>query len=221
MSSTEHPRSHRQSREAAAARTGSLALWAIAETFLTTLFALFGAPEEIAARHTLAARPRALLLAWLRAGEALMRRLLLIEAAAYAKPNTRAILWPKRTRTRRLMGFDAEHPEAWRVSFRCFAGDTHARAARRSAWLAARRACVSPTAPRFYSAWPIAERAEALLRVFNAPAAFAARLARRLFATPHRAPALLAHPPDAPDLIGREAFAALGAAAKAARRDSS
>ena len=34
------------------------------------------------------------------------------------------------------------------------------------------------------SAWPLAERYEALIRVFNAPFAFARRLARRLHAQP-------------------------------------
>ena len=37
-----------------------------------------------------------------------------------------------------------------------------------------------PPAPAVRSAWALAERYEALLRVFNDPAAYAARLARRL-----------------------------------------
>jgi len=44
------------------------------------LFALFGAPEDVAARHTLTGKPYRLMLSWLRCGEAMMRRLLLIEA---------------------------------------------------------------------------------------------------------------------------------------------
>ena len=204
------------------------ALWLIAQSFLKLLFALFGAPEEIAARHTLVRKHWALLGQWLRAGEALMRQLLLIEAAALPKPNTRPILWPKRARTRRLVCFSAEAPQDWRVSFRCFAGDTHAQ---RTACPDARRAArVSPKTSReerwsyenfrpqsFHSAWPLAERAEALLRVFNDPLPYAQRLARRLYATPHRARALLHHPPDAPALVGAEDFAISTAAAQALR----
>src|SRR5574338_1083868 len=101
-------------------RTAPMALWRVAEAFMRILFALFGAPEDVAERHTLRAEPYRLLLSWLRCGEAMMRRLLLIEAAAYPKPNTRPLLHPQHKRVRKLMGFDAEHPEKWRVSFRCF-----------------------------------------------------------------------------------------------------
>lgn len=75
---------------------------------------------------------------------------------------------------------------------------------------------------KFYSAWPLAERYEALLRVFNNPAPFAKRLAARLHATPHRAAELMrlparrrarqaGEPADTPDLIGA-GFCALEAA---------
>lgn len=67
-------------------RTAPLALWRVAEAFMHILHALFGAPEHVAERHTLRFTAYTLLLSWLRAGEAMMRRLLLIEAAAYAKP---------------------------------------------------------------------------------------------------------------------------------------
>lgn len=49
----------------------------------------------------------------------------------------------------------------------------------------------------FRSAWPLAERYEALLRVFANPHAHAQRLARTLHATPHRVHELLQPPPDA------------------------
>jgi len=51
--------------------------------------------------------------------------------------------------------------------------------------------------PSFHSAWPAAERYEALLRAFNDPAPYARRLAKRLHATPHRRSELLRAPPDA------------------------
>ena len=82
-------------------RTAPLALWRIAETFLHTLFNLFGAPEDVARQHTFTHAPYVLLLSWIRAGEALLRRLLLIEAAAYSKPNTRPLLHISRPRKRR------------------------------------------------------------------------------------------------------------------------
>ena len=65
-------------------RHAPLALWRIAQGFINTLYNLFGAPEDLAARHTLMKKERDLVLDWLRAGEALMRRLLLIEAVGYA-----------------------------------------------------------------------------------------------------------------------------------------
>ncbi|MFZ2028921.1 MAG: hypothetical protein WAU68_01315 [Vitreimonas sp.] len=51
-------------------RTAPLSLWTIAQTFLNTLYALFGAPEAIAFQHTHTSAQRALILPWLRAGEA-------------------------------------------------------------------------------------------------------------------------------------------------------
>lgn len=190
-------------------RHAPISLWRIAETFLQTFFALFGAPEVIAARHTLAPKQRALILAWVRAGEALMRRMLLIEARAFAKPNTRPLLRQSRPRVRKLMGFSEEHPEKWRVSFRCFNTDRRLPAGRKSG----RQDAGSPSM-QFGSAWPIAERAEAMLRVFNDPAPYARRLATRLHATPHRRREVLAlpaprrpisgAPPDARDMIGRD-----------------
>jgi len=61
-----------------------------------TLFNLFGAPEDVAFRHTLTRAPYALMLSWIRCAEAMLRRLLLIEAAAFPKPNTRPLLHPSR-----------------------------------------------------------------------------------------------------------------------------
>lgn len=97
------------SREAATFRTAPIALWRIAQAFLHTLHALFGAPERVAFLHALTARNHALMSSWLRAGEALMRRLLLIEAAAYPKPNTRPLLArAPRKRAPKLMHFYPE-----------------------------------------------------------------------------------------------------------------
>lgn len=210
------------------------------------LHALFGDPSHVAAKHTLTLKAHQLMASWLRAGEAMMRRLLVIEAAAYAKPNTRPLLRASRPRARKLMHFTAEAPEQWRVNFRCFSspvcgGSVSARSAMtkgvRQTRLSEGSARVTPSVacgdtspangggkrlsreercsqpkPRFRSAWPLAERYEALLRIFNDPAAYARRLARQLHATPHRVRELLRTPPDTQHRIDR--FDALTAAAE-------
>jgi hypothetical protein len=174
-------------------------LWQVARDYIVSLFDLFGAPEQIAAQHALDTKTRKLLLQWLRTGEAIIRQLLLIEASALDPlPPPR----PRRTRkprTRRLVHFHADKPEDWRVSFRIF-------------HLPPRRGgSVEPSetkgdVPRtlsgasgdegFHNPWPIAERAEALLRAFNDPIPYARRLARRLRAEPRRAKALTTLPPN-------------------------
>lgn len=181
-------------------RTAPLDFWVMAQTFLNTLFCLFGPPESVAFQHTHTGAQRALLLPWLQAGEVLMRRLLLLEASAYPKPNTRPLLARIRAkRAKRLVGFDHDKPETWRVSLRCFAslnssparGGSGSRQSRETKGGVKRLSRFDPNwrAPKpakFYSAWPLAERYEALIRVFNNPAPFAKRLAARLHATSHR-----------------------------------
>lgn len=176
-------------------RTAQLAYWRIAEAFLHILHSLFGAPEDVAREHTLKRAAHTLLLSWLRVGEALLRRLLVIEAAAFPKPTPHTPR-PKRQRERRTMTFTPDNPEDWRVSFRCFSsspadsgGSVETRSGETKGQLAPfdRSAISSPASgvdKRFHSAWPLAERYEALIRVFNAPFAYARRLARRLHAQP-------------------------------------
>jgi hypothetical protein len=55
----------------------------------------------------------------------------------------------------------------------------------------------------FRSAWPLAERYEALLRVVADPAPYARRAAARLHATPHRLAEALRTPPDAANRVDR------------------
>ena len=176
-----------------------------------------------------------------------MRRLLLIEAGAYPRRNTRPLLRAARKRVRKLRSFTPEAPSKWRVSFRCFQSQRAARAkAKKDAAPNTIRAFVihaEPPAPRpsrphrrgkrvrhkpmlrqdrpwvqaptpraFRSAWPLAERYEALLRVFNAPAAYAQRLARRLHATPHHLHEALHAPPEAYERV--DDFAAFGEEAR-------
>ena len=174
------------------ARAAPLDLWREAETLIHQLSALFGPPEQIAFQHTLTAKAYKLLSQWLRGAEALLRQLLLIEAAALAPGVTHArpVVAPISpagagacvSPETRLREFWPDKPEDWRVSFsvlmdrRRLAGSDGRQGRRRSM-----------EAKRFYSAWPLAERAEALLRVFNNPAPYAKRLARKLFAQPERA----------------------------------
>ncbi|MGD9980663.1 MAG: hypothetical protein AB7H66_16045 [Hyphomonadaceae bacterium] len=177
-------------------RTAPLALWRIAEAFLQTLCALFGAPDEIAQRHSYVHKHYTLMLSWLRAGEAMMRRLLAIEAAAYAKPNTRPLLRPARRRARRAVEFWPDKPDDWRVSFRCFLSRRRPR--RRSAGGPRRE-------QRFHDAWPAALRLEALIRAFNDPQRYARRIANRLHANVARLAELLFAPPEFDHCIDRSA----------------
>jgi hypothetical protein len=233
---------------------------------LGLLHKLFGDPTAVAARHTLTGTAHAHMASWLRSAEALLRRLILIEASAYPKPNTRPLLHAPRKRVRKLMLFTPEKPEDWRVSFRMFADRP-----RPQAPVLASAGAGGPSAPKesvfvfregrtpppprglspskagatalrhaqgssrgkrllrqdrlwvhhqpalaFRSAWPLAERYEALLRVFNDPAAYARRLARRLHATPHRLAEALRAPPEASHRIA--CLAELGERVRAAWR---
>lgn len=246
-------------------KTAPLALWHVAEAFMHMLHALFGDPSQVAFKHTLTLKAHRLMASWLRCGEAMMRRLLLIEAAAYAKPNIRPLLRAPRKRTPKLMHFFVETPEKWRVSFRCFVSPTLRKAQRAAKGGATDTASVSlslskayaprpfifredrppprphrPSANRpnrkryqpilrqdrewrlhqeqaiFRSAWPLAERYEALLRVYANHSAYARRLSRRLHATPHRARELFHAPPEARERIESYGELALAAETSAA-----
>ena len=198
---------------APAPHVAPLELWRIARAFITTLFNLFGAPGEIAAGEFVTPKTHALIRTWLRAGEAFLRRLLLIEATAFTPNNLNATLGRRKSRrVRKLCTFTADKPEQWRVSFRCFVSPKLAHQEPR------RKVERKGEPTRFYSAWPLAERAEALLRAFNNPAPYAQRLANQLYQRPHRARLLLAYPSDAPNYVGDEAFSESQPLAEAAVR---
>ncbi len=170
-------------RQPAAARTAPIALWRIVEAFLHQLHDLFGGPERIAARCTLPRDQHRLFHIWITAGENLIRHLLLLEARACTPQAAPARRASKRSAQRERYRFDPNDPDSWRVSFSCL--KSRSRAAR----LSKRR----PTPhPRLYLTRPLAERIEALIRVFNDPTPYAKRLARRLRATPKRAAELTA-----------------------------
>jgi hypothetical protein len=198
-------------------RLAPIDLWRIVSRYLTEVFTLFGAREQIAAQRVLDKAAYLLVLAWLRAGEWLMREVLLIEAALIGARAFRpaAKLYNKSGLKARapLPPFHSVNPEDWRVSFCCFADRRHPR----QLSLPARRGqSISPRS--YFSAWPIAQRCEALLRVFNDPAACAKKLARRLLAKPEISARLLKIHPGANDQIGREDAARIRAAAHSARQ---
>lgn len=99
--------------------TAPTVLWRAAAAFMHLLYALFGDPADVAAQHTLTLKAHRVMASWLRCGEAMMRRLLAIEAAAFAKPNIRPLLRTPRKQTRKPITFTPDAPETWRVSFRC------------------------------------------------------------------------------------------------------
>lgn len=76
-------------------RTAPPALWRFAGVFLRTLHMLFGDPTAVAERHTLTGKAHAQMASWLRCAEAMLRRLILIEASVIAKPNSRPLLKPR------------------------------------------------------------------------------------------------------------------------------
>ncbi|MBY0564909.1 MAG: hypothetical protein K2P58_12070 [Hyphomonadaceae bacterium] len=183
-------------------RTAPIALWRIAEAFMRILYSLFGGPEDIAVQHTLTLKPYQLMASWLRVGEVLLRRLLLIEASAYPKPNPRPLVRKPRQRVRKELSFWPDKPEDWRVSFRCFFPRSPGKS---------RTQREEGRGSRFRSAWPLAERYEALIRVFNTPVPYARRLAARLHAAPQRVGEMLYAPREAEHRI--ENFAGLDEAA--------
>jgi len=152
-------------------RAASLDLWRHFRAFLCSVLNIFGQPEDIAARHTLTRTEWLRTNTWISAAEALLRRLLLIEAAAIPAKPAHAASRPKAPRVRKLVAFLPDKPEAWRVHFRCLLTDQPSRPQQRAR---------DKTPSRFCSAWPLALRLEALQRVFNDPHAYAARLAARL-----------------------------------------
>lgn len=173
-------------------RYAPIALWRVASRLLVTLFNLFGEPQDLAFKHTVVARDYKLICNWLRSVEALFRKLLLIEASYYAHEAAQTSRRANAKRQRREMTFYPEQPEAWRVTFR-----TSWRACNRTRGAIGRQEAIGTPAPTtFHSAWPLAERFEALLRVHNDPAPYAKRLARQLYATPHCIASIIEEPPE-------------------------
>lgn len=193
-------------------RAAPIALWRIAEAFMRTLASLFGDPADIAMGVAITKHARDLMTGWLRVAEAMLRRLLLVEAAAITDLPTPRPRRAHKLRQRAVMLADADKPETWRVSFRCFP----ARRKPRIASAARRRLRNALPDGYLLNAAPIARRYEALIRVFNDPAPFARRLALRLRQIPDRVSELFRAPADAVHKLGEEALSALTSAASQA-----
>lgn len=174
--------------EAADADESSVpALWEAAEYLLRWLVALCGDACAVVARGRLSPKERREIAFWLRPVEALVRRLLVVEAARLAET-----LPPPRARTARprkcrTVLQDPENSASWAVRFRALEriGSPGAAPAACTAPLAcarSRRAGVKRDSFAARDPWPLAERIEAVARVLENPAPFARRLARRLTA---------------------------------------
>jgi hypothetical protein len=112
-----------------------LPLWRAVRAFLCELFSVFGEPHELAPRM-LTLQQHQLIVPWIRAGEALLRRFLFLEAAiiledeAASPPPARGRTIAQRSgggpRQRKLIEHDPDHPETWRVSFKTLPGQARA-----------------------------------------------------------------------------------------------
>ncbi len=191
-------------------RAASLDLWRHFRAFLCSVLSIFGEPEHLAARHTLTRKEWLHTNTWISAAEALLRRLLLIEAAAIPVKPARSASRRKSPRVRKLVTFYPDKPEEWRVHFHCL---LDRRRPRRPAQPSTNKA---PS--RFCSAWPLALRLEALQRVFNDPHAYAARLAARLRRLPADVRKLFSTPPKLAHFADPDALADYDDAASGAAR---
>jgi hypothetical protein len=179
--------------------------------FIVTLFNLFGAPDRVAREGMLTRAQHKLLTSWLKAGEAMLRRLLLIEARALTVAPVTPRTHTRKPRVTHPHAFDADSPETWRVSFRCSYRRLPAGNGARNA-----KQSLPARSRRYANAWPIAERMEAMLRVYNDPTTRARSLARWLARHDDRAIELVEAPEEAARLFGEDHFHAAEHLAEAA-----
>ena len=201
-------------------RQAPLPLWRAVRVFLCELFSVFGEPQELAPR-TLTLKQHQLIVPWIRAGEALLRRFIFLEAAIIledesanppaARKMTIAQRSATKTRQRKRVEHDPDHPESWHVSFKTLPGQARARARRAGTQSNASSVTPGSGVKSLRSAWPLAERFEALLRAYNDPMPYARRLARRLRKQTALASRITASAwQEFRDIIGRTLFDLLG-----------
>ena len=170
--------------------------WSIAEMLLEVMWTVFGAPAEIAARGLAKPDFARALRDWLRAAEAFVRRLLLIEAASLDVAPPVATARPARPVR---AAFSNPSPPR-RRGFCVF---IH----RRSAFRRLRRYRFRRAPRLFVRTASLAARAEALIDVLARPAIWARRVALKLARRPFRARALALYPAHARRFIGYDNFA--------------
>lgn len=155
----------------------TIVFWNHVRFFIETIWALFGGPETIASLHNLTRRDHTLLSAWLRKAEALVRALLVIEAASLSAAETKVRKHKAVKRDGKTCQFNADEPHLWRVSFKL--SDNM-----RTGSIQPRVGRFDHADARFPNAWPLAERFEALLRVFDAPELYVKRATRLIRRNP-------------------------------------
>jgi hypothetical protein len=151
------------------------------------ILALFGAPEAIAARRMLVRRTRQDILAWLAPIEAMARRILLLAAleapacnAAAPTPSYRVpVLSAMRDTPFREL---SDNPADWRVLFSDWPGDANCGAGAPARKRTAGEGAGASKDRRFadYTAYPLARRLEALIRLARDPGAAITRMARKI-----------------------------------------
>ncbi len=156
--------------------------WDALRAWAKAMVNAFGEPAAIAAHLLLRRSVREDILAWLAPLEAGVRRMLLMEAVKLAKPNE-----PPATIVRgRVATSFREEPgktlpedsRQWRACFRIWPAVTRLEAAPAQPVIRASKRAVH------YNAYPLARRIEAVIRVFENPAAYIAKIARRIHVEP-------------------------------------
>mgnify|MGYP001403125961 FL=1 len=168
----------------------TLDLWRTLRVYIEQACALFGLPVALAQKIWLSRIEHKRIGDLLAALEALLRRLLFIDALGLAPIFASA---ESKARVRRGMGaacgahFNLDDSESWRVAFQLGAYAARPRAGKP-------RRTTAPPLINACAAAPLAERLEALIRAYNNREAMAQRLADRLVRAPTLRPALLAVP---------------------------
>src|SRR5262249_46336448 len=142
--------------------------------FIDSICEWFGLPRAIAARVKLPRKEYKILLAWIADAEALLRRILVIEAASLDLKPAAAKIQPRATKPQKKT--DKEHLHQTRSSFKLAEPEP------------AETKPVTDTSffdnrgyrerKRFFNVQGLARRFEALLRVFDAPQQYINRAAR-------------------------------------------
>lgn len=140
-------------------------LWRLLRGFIHACVSIFGAPAALAAAPFLARAEHVRVTSWIAMLEALLRRLLYLDAVALAPSPARAPRPPRPRAARSAHAFDPARPESWRAHFVLW---PHA---------GGRAHTSAPTPPAYLPSAPLALRFEALVRVVSAPARHAQRFA--------------------------------------------